>query len=176
RPKHHLTDRRKRHRCQHNHHDRHSGSENRMFRHAEPPKTGLACLVLLLTPRRSGLRHPAVPGEFERVTSPSRRVSSSRNRKRTREVVPMTKVAVIYYSATGNVHALAEAVADGAAEAGAQVRLRRVAELAPAEAIDSNPAWRAHSVPTGATPLASTDDVRWANGFPFGGPPPFGRA
>ena len=41
----------------------------------------------------------------------------------------MTKVAVIYYSATGNVHALAEAVAGGAAEAGAQVRLRRVAEV-----------------------------------------------
>jgi NAD(P)H dehydrogenase (quinone) len=52
----------------------------------------------------------------------------------------MTKVAVIYYSATGNVYALAKAVAEGAAEAGAQVRLRRVAELAPAEAIDSNPA------------------------------------
>jgi flavodoxin len=34
----------------------------------------------------------------------------------------MTKV--IYYSATGNVRALAEAVAEGAAEAGAQVRLR----------------------------------------------------
>jgi NAD(P)H dehydrogenase (quinone) len=58
--------------------------------------------------------------------------------------IPMTKVAVIYYSATGNVHALAEAVVEGAAEAGAQVRLRRVVELAPAEAIDSNPAWRAH--------------------------------
>jgi flavodoxin len=26
----------------------------------------------------------------------------------------MTKVAVIYYSATGNIHALAEAVAEGA--------------------------------------------------------------
>ena len=52
----------------------------------------------------------------------------------------LTKVAVIYYSATGNVHALAEAVADGAAEAGAQVRLHRVPELAPAEVIDSSPA------------------------------------
>ena len=33
----------------------------------------------------------------------------------------MTKVAVIYYSATGNVRALAEAVAEGAAEAGARL-------------------------------------------------------
>lgn len=46
-------------------------------------------------------------------------------------------VAVIYYSATGGVHALAEAVAEGAAAAGADVRLRRVAELAPDTAIDS---------------------------------------
>ncbi len=56
----------------------------------------------------------------------------------------MTKIAVIYYSSTGNVHQLAEAVADGAREAGAEVRLRRVPELAPEEAIDSNPLWRAH--------------------------------
>jgi NAD(P)H dehydrogenase (quinone) len=43
---------------------------------------------------------------------------------------------VVYYSATGSVHALADAVAHGAAEAGAEVRLRRVAELAGEEAID----------------------------------------
>jgi sulfite reductase alpha subunit-like flavoprotein len=72
--------------------------------------------------------------------------------------IPMTQVAVIYYSATGNVHALAEAVAEGAAEAGAQVRLRRVAELAPAEAIDSNPAWRAHVDATAEIQVATTAD------------------
>jgi len=40
--------------------------------------------------------------------------------------------AMTYYSAAGNVHRLARAVAEGATHAGAQVRLRRVAELAPA--------------------------------------------
>ena len=40
-------------------------------------------------------------------------------------------IAVIYYSATGHVHKLGEALAKGAADAGAEVRLRRVAELAP---------------------------------------------
>ena len=55
------------------------------------------------------------------------------------------KVAVIYYSATGTVHALAQAVAEGAASAGAEVRLRRVAELAPDSAIDQNPQWRRHA-------------------------------
>jgi NAD(P)H dehydrogenase (quinone) len=87
----------------------------------------------------------------------------------------MTKVAVIYYSATGNVHALAEAVAEGAAEAGAQVRLRRVAELAPAQAIDSNPAWRAHFDATAAIQVATNDDLRWADGVVFGSPTRFGN-
>jgi NAD(P)H dehydrogenase (quinone) len=39
------------------------------------------------------------------------------------------RVAVVYYSATGNVHALARAVSEGAAREGAEVRLRHVAEL-----------------------------------------------
>ena len=39
--------------------------------------------------------------------------------------------AIIYYSATGTVHALAHAAAEGAEKAGAEVRLRKVAELAP---------------------------------------------
>ena len=87
----------------------------------------------------------------------------------------MTKVAVIYYSATGNVHALAEAVAEGAAQAGAQVRLRRVPELAPAEAIDSNPAWRAHVDATADIQVATLDDVRWADGLALGTPTRFGN-
>ena len=49
-------------------------------------------------------------------------------------------IAVVYYSATGNVYALAEAMADGAQSEGAQVRLRRVAELAAASAIAADPA------------------------------------
>src|SRR5687768_6818237 len=44
-------------------------------------------------------------------------------------------VAIIYYSATGTLHTLAQAVAEGAEKAGAQVRLRKVAETAPPEAI-----------------------------------------
>ncbi len=87
----------------------------------------------------------------------------------------MTKIAVIYYSATGNVHALAEAVAEGAADAGADVRFRRVTELAPAEAIDSNPAWRAHADATAEIQVATIDDVRWADGLAFGSPARFGN-
>jgi NAD(P)H dehydrogenase (quinone) len=87
----------------------------------------------------------------------------------------MTNIAVIYYSSTGNVHALAEAIAAGAEETGAEVRLRRVAELAPAEAIDSVPRWRAHLEATAHVPLASIDDLRWADGYAFGTPTRFGN-
>src|SRR5918994_3862364 len=87
----------------------------------------------------------------------------------------MANVAVVYYSSTGNVHALAEALADGAAEAGAGVRLRKVAELAPDDAIDSNPEWRAHLRATSGVPEATHDDLRWADAYAFGTPARYGN-
>ncbi len=87
----------------------------------------------------------------------------------------MSKIAVIYYSSTGNVHQLAEAVADGAREAGAEVRLRRVPELAPTEAIDANPLWRAHVDATAdQVEEASPADLEWADGYAIGTPTRFG--
>jgi NAD(P)H dehydrogenase (quinone) len=84
------------------------------------------------------------------------------------------KVAVIYYSATGTVHALAQAVAEGAASVGAEVRLRRVAELAPDSAIDQNPLWRQHVDAAGSIAQASIEDLAWADAFAFGTPTRFG--
>jgi NAD(P)H dehydrogenase (quinone) len=45
----------------------------------------------------------------------------------------MTKVLVLYYSAYGHIEKMAEAVAEGAREAGAQVDIKRVPELVPEE-------------------------------------------
>lgn len=84
-------------------------------------------------------------------------------------------IAVVYYSSTGNVHALAEALAEGAEKEGAEVRLRRVGELAPDAAIDANPAWRAHADATATIPLAAHDDLRWADAYAFGTPTRFGN-
>jgi NAD(P)H dehydrogenase (quinone) len=84
------------------------------------------------------------------------------------------KVAVIYYSATGTVHALAQAVAEGAASAGAEVRLRRVAELAPDSAIDQNPQWRRHADAARSVVQASVEDLAWADAYAFGTPTRFG--
>jgi NAD(P)H dehydrogenase (quinone) len=87
----------------------------------------------------------------------------------------MTRVAVIYYSSTGHVHRLAEAVRDGAADAGADVRLRRVEELAPEEAIRQNPDWAAHREATRDIEVATLDDLDWADAYVFGTPTRFGN-
>jgi NAD(P)H:quinone oxidoreductase type IV len=85
------------------------------------------------------------------------------------------KVAVVYYSSTGTVHQLAENIALGAREAGAEVRLLRVPELAPAEAIAANPAWGAHVAATQDVPVATADDILWADAVIFGSPTRFGN-
>jgi len=84
------------------------------------------------------------------------------------------RVAIVYYSATGNVHALAESVREGAEKAGADVRLRRVAELAPDSAVRSNPAWRAHVEATTDVPEATKGDLLWADAVIFGTPTRYG--
>ncbi len=85
------------------------------------------------------------------------------------------KVAVIYYSATGNVYQLAQAIEEGAKEAGAEVRVRKVHELAPEEAIKSNQGWSDHALMTEDVPEASLDDLEWANAYLFGTPTRFGN-
>ena len=42
---------------------------------------------------------------------------------------PKTNILVVFYSRDGSVEALAKAVSDGAHEAGAEVRLRRVPDI-----------------------------------------------
>ena len=49
----------------------------------------------------------------------------------------MTKVLVLYYSSYGHIEQMAEAVAEGARAAGAEVDIRRVAETAPDEVVKS---------------------------------------
>jgi NAD(P)H dehydrogenase (quinone) len=45
----------------------------------------------------------------------------------------MTKVLVLYYSAYGHIETMAQAVAEGARQAGAEVDIKRVPELVPEE-------------------------------------------
>lgn len=84
-------------------------------------------------------------------------------------------VAIIYYSASGTVHALAQAAAEGAEKAGALVRLRKVAETAPAEVISTIPAWNRHHQESADVAEASLEDLAWADAVLFGAPTRFGN-
>jgi len=85
------------------------------------------------------------------------------------------KLAVIYYSSTGTNYQLAKAAADAAGQAGAEVRLRKVAELAPKEAIAQNEQWKAHLEETSDVAEATNDDLEWADGIIFGTPTRYGN-
>ncbi|SCF02848.1 NAD(P)H:quinone oxidoreductase [Micromonospora mirobrigensis] len=84
------------------------------------------------------------------------------------------KVAVIYYSATGITYQMAQAAVDAAGEAGAEVRLRKVRELAPEEAIRSNSGWQAHHLETQDVEEVQLDDLTWADVVIFGSPTRYG--
>lgn len=84
-------------------------------------------------------------------------------------------LSIAYYSATGTVYEIAKIIEAAATEAGAEVRLRKVAELAPAEAIESNEAWAAHAAATADIAEATPDDVTWADAVILGTPTRFGN-
>jgi NAD(P)H dehydrogenase (quinone) len=90
-------------------------------------------------------------------------------------VAEAPKIAVVYYSATGNVHGLAQAVAEGAENAGAEVRLRHVEELASELLISQNQYWGRHRSQVAEAPVATLDDLEWADGVAFGSPTRFGN-
>ena len=85
------------------------------------------------------------------------------------------RVAVVYDSATGNVHRLAHALAEGAGDEGAEVRVRHVEELASELIISQNQYWGRHRSEVEDEPVASLDDLEWADGVAFGTPTRFGN-
>lgn len=82
----------------------------------------------------------------------------------------MIKVLVLYYSTYGHVEAMAEAVAEGVAVAGAQADIRRVAELAPDEVAKA-----AHFKLDQKAPLATVEDLPGYDAIIVGAPTRFGR-
>ena len=85
------------------------------------------------------------------------------------------RVAVIYYSATGNIHRLAHALAEGAEAEGSEVRVRHVEELASELLISQNQHWGRHRAEVEDEPPAMLDDLEWADGVAFGTPTRFGN-
>jgi NAD(P)H dehydrogenase (quinone) len=81
----------------------------------------------------------------------------------------MTKVLVLYYSSWGHVEAMANAAAEGARSAGADVMVKRVPELVPADV-----AAKAHYKVDLAAPIASVDELPDYDAIIFGAPTRFG--
>ncbi|CAN5392148.1 NAD(P)H:quinone oxidoreductase [soil metagenome] len=86
----------------------------------------------------------------------------------------MSKLSVIYYSATGHGTTMAKRVADAAEGAGAEVRLRHIAETRDPESFANNSAWAANYEATKDLPAATGDDIVWADAVIFGTPTRFG--
>ncbi|WP_226682458.1 NAD(P)H:quinone oxidoreductase [Sutcliffiella horikoshii] len=86
------------------------------------------------------------------------------------------KLAIIYYSSTGTNYKLAKTAEEEAKANGAEVKLVKVPELAPQQAIDSNPTWKKHLEETKDVPEVSLDDLTWADAYIFSVPTRYGTA
>jgi NAD(P)H dehydrogenase (quinone) len=89
----------------------------------------------------------------------------------------MTKMLIAFYSRGGATEALAKAVAEGARNSGAEVRLRRARELVGPEIMASVQGWaEAAARMNDAYAAPTVDDAIWADGIVFGSPTRFGGA
>jgi NAD(P)H dehydrogenase (quinone) len=88
--------------------------------------------------------------------------------KRGQEIT-MAKVLVLYYSAYGHIEAMAQAVAEGAREAGATVDIKRVPELVPPEVAKASHFKLDQAAPVAAVAdLANYDAIIVGTGTRFG--------
>lgn len=85
------------------------------------------------------------------------------------------KLGIVYYSSTGTNYRMAQTAESIAKEAGAEVRLRKVEELAPESAIEKNPAWKAHVEATRHVATVTLEDLEWADALLFSVPTRFGN-
>ena len=90
---------------------------------------------------------------------------------------PKANILVAFYSRDGSVEELAKAVNEGAREARAEVRLRRVPDIVSPQVMAKVPGWEERSKRMLAEYGAPTHaDVEWADGIIFGTPTRFGNA
>ncbi|MEQ8966671.1 MAG: NAD(P)H:quinone oxidoreductase [Azospirillaceae bacterium] len=82
----------------------------------------------------------------------------------------MARVLVLYYSSYGHIETMAEAVADGARQAGADVDIKRVPELVPA-AVAEKSGFKTDQ----AAPVAEPGDLEHYDAVVFGTPTRFGN-
>ncbi len=91
------------------------------------------------------------------------------------EKMEKVKLAVIFYSMGGTNYQLAKWAEEGAKEAGAEVRVLKVEELAPESVVQGNEVWKATTEATKNVPVAKGDDIEWADAVIFSVPTRFGN-
>ena len=85
------------------------------------------------------------------------------------------KILVLFYSKTGHMLKMARSIAKDVEASGAELRLRKAAELAPREVIDNTPEWKAIYSQMSDIPDAVVDDLVWMDGLIVGTPTRFGN-
>ena len=89
--------------------------------------------------------------------------------------MPNVNLAVIFYSMGGTNYQLAKWAEEGAKEAGADVKVLKVEELAPQSVIEGNEVWKATVEATKDVPVVTSDDIEWADALIFSVPTRFGN-
>lgn len=85
------------------------------------------------------------------------------------------KVLIAFYSRNGSTEILANAIAKGAAEQGAEVRLRRARDIVGADVIAKAKGWAENSAAMNEKyPAPTEEDAEWADAIVFGTPTRFG--
>ena len=86
------------------------------------------------------------------------------------------KILVVYYSTYGHTWALAQSVQAGAEGEAAEVRLRRVPELAEArKQLETQDFYNQIQSQMAGIPEVTHDDLRWADGIAWGTPTRYGN-
>lgn len=84
------------------------------------------------------------------------------------------KILVLFYTTYGSNQRVAETAAAAARDAGAEVRVVRARETAPAEVVNGQDAWKAQLEKMADIPEATPDDMDWADGYFISAPTRFG--
>ncbi len=91
------------------------------------------------------------------------------------ETMSNVNLAVVFYSMSGTNYQLAKWAEEGAKAAGAEVKVLKVEELAPESVIEGNEAWKNTVEATKDVPVATSDDLEWADAIIFSVPTRFGN-
>ncbi len=84
------------------------------------------------------------------------------------------RLAIVYYSTYGTNHRMAEIAAEVACAAGAEVRLLKAPETAPASVVAGVDPWKAHAEATAGVPTVTAADMEWADAYLISAPTRFG--